>query len=688
MKHLKLGTKLLIGGIMTVAIPIIVIGIVSVYQATEGTFKDKKEDLAVISESLAGALEIGMHEQLFTIKNISYSNSLIAAAEKVAKEGEAKSRQEMSLAEKELIKIKKAEGDRLSSINLVDKNGIFYVSSDTKTMKGTNVSKREYFTKALNGTPNVGSVNVSSATGRVVCTSASPVYSSTGKEITGVVIMSLELKFFSDIFDKMKIGKTGFAYIVDKNGFYITHPAKEKILKENISQIRGMEAVSELVKQGKSGITEYTLEGTRKVAVVSPVQITGWSVVSSVPVEELYAPARFTRNLIVTIGITFLLLASGFFYFFARSLSLPLINVVEAAQKIAGGNLDVEVASTDRQDEIGTLARAFTLMIQSLKDKAQIAERIAASDLTVKVAPLSDADTLGNAFATMVEKLRGQIRQIIEGVNVLASAGSEIMASVSQLTSGAAETAASVSETTTTVEEVKQTAEVTNQKARRVSELGRKNAEISQAGLKSIEDTVNGMCRIREQMEFIADTVVRLSEQSQAIGEIIATVNDIAEQSNLLAVNASIEAAKAGEQGKGFAVVAQEIRSLAAQSKQATTQIRGILFDVQKAIGSAVMATEQGSKAVEEGVRLSTQAGESINLLVESVVKEATNAAIQIAASSQQQLIGMDQVVSAMENIREASAQTASSTKQTERAVHDLHNLGQRLQEIVKLYRV
>jgi methyl-accepting chemotaxis protein len=687
MKHLKLGTKLLIGGLLAVAIPIIVIGIVSVYQATESTFKDKKEDMTVISESLAGALEIGMHEQLFSIKNISYSNSIIAAGEKVAKEGEANSRQEMALAEKELIKIKKSEGDRLSSTNLVGKNGIFLVSSDIKTFKGTNISKREYFTKALNGTPNVGSVVISSATGRIVCTSASPIYSSTGKDITGVVIMSLELKFFSDIFDNMKIGKAGYAFIVDKNGLHITHPVKDKILKENISQIKGMEAVAELVKQGKPGIMEYTLEGVRKVAAVSPVPSTGWSVVSSVPVEELYAPAQFTRNLIIIIGVIFLILASGFFYFFARSLTLPLVNVVEAAQKIAGGDLAVEVTSETRQDEIGSLARAFTLMIQSLKEKAQIAQKIAASDLTVKVIPLSDADTLGNAFATMVEKLRGQIQQIIEGVNVLASAGSEIMASVSQLTSGAAETATSVSETTTTVEEVKQTADVTNQKAKHVSELGQRTLEIARTGLKSIEDTVNGMNRIREQMESIADMVVRLSEQSQAIGEIIATVNDIAEQSNLLAVNASIEAAKAGEQGKGFAVVAQEIRSLAAQSKQATTQVRNILFDVQKAIGSAVMATERGSKAVEEGVKLSTQAGESIDVLAESVT-EATNAAIQIAASSQQQLIGMDQVVSAMENIRESSLQMASSTKQTEKAAHNLHNLGERLQEIVKLYKV
>jgi methyl-accepting chemotaxis protein len=689
MKHLNLGAKFLSVGLLAVVIPIIIIGVVSVYESSQSISNMAREDMASIAESLAGALEIGMNEQLITVKNIAHSNSVIAAAEKVAKDGEKNSQNEIAQAQKELTKMKDSEGDRFSSMTIVGKNEVIVASSESGKFKGLNLAGRDYLGKAFKGTPNVGSVVLSRASGRVICTAASPIYSFTGKEITGVAVIAMELKYITEIIGKIKIGKGGYAYIADKNGFYIYHPLKDKILKENISQIKGMETVWELVKQGKSGITEYTreLEGIRKVAAVSPIQITGWSVVSIVPVEELYAPARFTRNLIITIGIIFLLLASGFFYFFARSLTLPLISVVKAAQNIAGGDLAVEVTSEARQDEIGSLARAFTLMIQSLREKTQIAEKIAASDLTVKVTPLSDADTLGNAFATMVEKQRSQIQGVIEGINVLASSGSEIMASVSQLTSGAAETATSVSETTTTVEEVKQTAEVTSQKAKHVSELGQKSVEISRTGLKSIEDTVNGMNRIREQMESIADMVVRLSEQSQAIGEIIATVNDIAEQSNLLAVNASIEAAKAGEQGKGFAVVAQEIRSLAAQSKQATTQVRNILFDVQKAIGSAVMATEQGSKAVEEGVKLSTQAGESIDVLAESVT-EATNAAIQIAASSQQQLIGMDQVVSAMENIRESSLQMASSTKQTEKAAHDLHNLGQRLQEIVKLYKV
>jgi methyl-accepting chemotaxis protein len=191
----------------------------------------------------------------------------------------------------------------------------------------------------------------------------------------------------------------------------------------------------------------------------------------------------------------------------------------------------------------------------------------------------------------------------------------------------------------------------------------------------------------QDQMGSIAASIVRLSEQNQAIGEIIATVSDLAEQSNLLAVNAAIEAAKAGEQGKGFAVVAQEVKSLAEQSKQAAAQIRAILNDIQSAMSTAVMATEQGSKAVEAGVKQSEEAGRAIRMLAESIA-ESGQAATQIAASSQQQLVGMDQVVGAMESIKQASAQNVAGTRQIETAAQNLHRLGQTLKQLVEHYKV
>jgi len=268
--------------------------------------------------------------------------------------------------------------------------------------------------------------------------------------------------------------------------------------------------------------------------------------------------------------------------------------------------------------------------------------------------------------------------QLRESIAQLSASAAEILATTTQVAAGAAETASAVSETTVTVEEVKQTAQVASQKAKYVSDSAQKMAQVSQGGRKSVEESIQGMHHIQDQMGSIAESIVRLSEQSQAIGEIIATVNDLTEQSNLLAVNAAIEAARAGEHGKGFGVVAQEVKSLAEQSRQATGQVRTILGDIQKATSAAVMATEQGSKAVETGVKQSTQAGESIRVLTESVA-EAAQAATQIAASSQQQMVGMDQMALAMENIKQASVQNVTGTKQAEVAAQQLHELGQKL---------
>lgn len=280
----------------------------------------------------------------------------------------------------------------------------------------------------------------------------------------------------------------------------------------------------------------------------------------------------------------------------------------------------------------------------------------------------------------------GSVRMVSEGADTLSASATELASSVAQITSSTAETATAVSQTSSTVEEAKQTAQVSTDKARHVADSAQKTAQISQQGKQSVLESIAAMQHIQKHMESIAESIVRLSEQSQAIGEIIATVNDLAEQSNLLAVNAAIEAAKAGEQGKGFAVVAQEIKSLAEQSKQATAQVRVILRDIQQATSSAVMTTEQGSKAVDLGAQLSGQVGEAIQVLTENI-DEAAQAATQIAVSTQQQLVGMDQVALAMRNIGQASAQNAESTRQTGDAAKKLHELGLKLKQLAAAYQ-
>ena len=373
--------------------------------------------------------------------------------------------------------------------------------------------------------------------------------------------------------------------------------------------------------------------------------------------------------------------------FLSRLIARPLQDIARVAERISSGNLGVAVAIEERGDEIGVLAQAFTRMIAYLKEMAGVADSLASRDFSVTVEPRSEQDILGQAFAAMVTNIRELAKEVRGGVEVLASAAGEIVAATAEISSSAAESATAVNETTATVTEANQAAQLSAQKAGYVSETAQKTEQIAQSGKKSMTDLIGGMNQIRSQIESIADSVLRLSEHSQVIGEINDAVNDLAEQSNLLAVNAAIEAARAGEQGKGFAVVAQEIRNLAEQSKQATGRIKGILSDIQKAMNAAVLATEQGTKSVEAGVKQSAVAGESIRTLAESIA-ESAQAALQILASTQQQLVGMDQIASAMENIKQASSQNLSAAQQTESAAHDLHRVGAKLKELAESYKV
>ena len=374
-------------------------------------------------------------------------------------------------------------------------------------------------------------------------------------------------------------------------------------------------------------------------------------------------------------------------FFLIRNISKPLIGITKIAERIASGDLEVELIEVKRKDEIGILLQTFAKMINVLKKMATAAQQIAAGDLKVTIVPQSKEDLLGNNFLQMVNNLRRIIKDTSEGVNLIASSSSEILAATTQVASGSAETATAIAETTTTVEEVRQAAQLSSQKASRVSENAQQVSQVTLNGQIAVDETISGMHDIQNQMESVANTIVRLSEQSQQIGGIIASVTDVADQSNLLAVNAAIEAAKAGEQGKGFAVVAQEIKSLAQQSKQATIQVRNILTDFQKATSAAVMATEQTSKAVESGVKQSTLAGDAIKKLAESSGK-ALEAASQIVASSQQQSVGMDQIGLAMQNINQAGTENAASMVQAEKAAKGLNELGQKLKLLVGQYKL
>lgn len=195
------------------------------------------------------------------------------------------------------------------------------------------------------------------------------------------------------------------------------------------------------------------------------------------------------------------------------------------------------------------------------------------------------------------------------------------------------------------------------------------------------------MSRIKDRVEEIARSILAVSEQTQQIGEIISSVSKIAAQSNLLALNKSVEAVRAGERGRGFAVVAAEVRTLAEQSREATAKIKGILSEIRSGINATVMATEEGTKGVDAGVKLTAQTQDVIAQLG-NVIQESAQAATQMVASGHQQASGMDQVATAMQNINQATMQNLGSTRQAERAAENLNQLARGLSKTVDQYRL
>jgi methyl-accepting chemotaxis protein len=293
---------------------------------------------------------------------------------------------------------------------------------------------------------------------------------------------------------------------------------------------------------------------------------------------------------------------------------------------------------------------------------------------------------LNKSLNTLLADIQTVYEQILPLADTVAEKSNVILNATNEQIGTTSDQDASVMQTSSTVQEVRATVTETAERAAAVAEMAQTSVNVSKAGQQAVTDAIDGMNLIRRRVESIADNILVLSEHTQQIGEIIATVSALADQSKLLALNASVEAARAGEEGKGFAVVAMEVRNLAEQSRDATNQVRDLLSEIQQATNSAVMVTEEGTKGVDAGVGLVNRAGDSIRELSETI-EEAAYAAVQIAASTRQQTVGMDQLATAMNNIRQATASTTSSTMSVERAARELNTISRNLSELVEPFR-
>ena len=421
--------------------------------------------------------------------------------------------------------------------------------------------------------------------------------------------------------------------------------------------------------------------------------------------------AERTAVFTIIIGsILAVLISLGIAIFIAASISRPVRAMSMAAQKIAGGELDVTVEAKGK-DEIGILAKAFQEMVIYLKAMAHTAEDIADGDLSGDIKPKSEKDILGNAFWKMITGLRGTIGQIRGGSDQVASASSEIAATAEQSSRNSEGAATAVEEITSTMHEMSaniqnvaksiqsQSAAVTQtsssieeliasiqrvaENAKRLAELSQKSSEAVVLGNNAVDKSSDSMNEITKAMTSSADTIRMLGGRTEDIGKIVEVIDDKAEQTNLLALNAAIEAARAGEHGMGFAVVAEEVRKLAERSAKSAKEIADLIYGIQKETQSAVGNVEKNVAIVDFSLKLS---GEVVNALrkIETAVLDASRYSAEISAATSEQASGCDQISKAVIKLNEITQEVSASADEQASGTEEVVKAVEKLRDMVQ----
>ena len=367
-----------------------------------------------------------------------------------------------------------------------------------------------------------------------------------------------------------------------------------------------------------------------------------------------------------------LLVVSIIGFFIIRDITVTLRHVVRMADRISTGDLAVEATFTSRKDEIGVLARAFARMVAALKDMAGVAERVAAGDLSVAITPRSEVDVMGHALANMVERLcalMGEVQrsgiQVNTSVNEIAATAREQQATASEIAATTIEIGATSREISATSKELVRTMTEVSAVAEQTAAL----AGTGEAGLTRMEDT---MRHVMDAAGSINAKLAVLNEKAGNINQVVTTITKVADQTNLLSLNAAIEAEKAGEYGRGFAVVATEIRRLADQTAVATYDIEQMVKEIQSAVSAGVMGMDKFSEEVRRGMQEVQQVGGQLSQIIQQVQAlaprcEAVNEGMQAQAT------GAEQITQALAQLSEAAQQTVESLRQSGQAIDGLN---------------
>ncbi|MEW6982636.1 methyl-accepting chemotaxis protein [Colwelliaceae bacterium 6471] len=466
----------------------------------------------------------------------------------------------------------------------------------------------------------------------------------------GVAGMGVSMQKLVDFVNNFKIGKLGKVFVVSKEGIIKIHSNQQFVDKTNISSLPGLsELKDKLLSQKSFYISEMNRDGEDYFVASDHISELDWYVVAEIPQSEVFgALSDVTRNsvLVTVIVISIFVFIS---IAVARGISAPILEISEKLRQIAQGDADLKQRLPETSnDELGSLAKsfnAFTSQLQGIITQIQ-------TNCSLLLKSVAEVNGLSQTTSAELNEQKDRTMQVVTAVT-------EMGATIEELARNATETANAASDASEKVNE----------------------------GSNVVQDTVGYIQDLSAEMKVSGTVINELAEHTVSIGSILSVIRGISEQTNLLALNAAIEAARAGEQGRGFAVVADEVRGLAQRTHTSTEEIQQMIEKLQEGSKNAVATIESGQMQTEKSVNASTKVGDAL-IAINSSVETIQGMSIQMATATEEQSVVVNDINMNIMGISDVTISTSEAAEKSSLACEQLRQLTEELDSAVSKFKV